>query len=181
MLDFKEFYNKHFDYFLLFFMALTLGFIVYLSIEDSKDNPKIIEKNGRYTYIKNLDFNFFEEKEFLDKNNVSNDEIYLYSLHLNVNKFNEYKEKCDLNNKGDIIDFKFFNNLVGIQERRYLYVDSKQLLKYNEKEIYSKLKMCLNYVIKDLKDNKEILPEKKKLLETIITKIKYNNTNKGYN
>lgn len=181
MFNFKEFYNKHFDYFVLFFMALLLSFIVYLAIEDSKDNPKIIEKNGRYTYINNLDFNFFEEKFFLDKNNITNDELYFYSIYLNINKYNEYKEKCDLNNKGDIIDYKFFNNLVGLKEKRYLYVDTKQLLKYNEKELYSKLKNCLNYTIKDFKENKEIMPEKKKLLDIVLSKLKNNNINKGNN
>lgn len=173
--DLKDFYNKHFDYFVLAFMALCLTTMVLLAINENEKNPKITEKNGRYTYIKNLDKLFQEEKDFLDRSLISNDDIYLYSLFLNINKFQNYKEKCDLNNKGDIIDFKFFNNVVGIKEKRHLYIDNKQLKNYNEKEIYGKLNSCLNYVIDDYKLNKQIIPNKTKLIEKISSEIKQKN------
>lgn len=178
MFNFKDFFKKHFDYVVLTFIVLILSLLVYLSIEDSKNTSKILEKNGRYAYINNLDFNFFKEKDFLDENKITNEEFYLYSIYLNINKFNDYKEKCDLNGKGDIISYRFFNNKIGIQEKRFLYVDTKQLLKYNEKDIYTKLKNCISFTIKDFKENKEILPEKKNLLEIISTKLKNYNQNK---
>lgn len=175
MLIIKEFLNKQIDYVVMFFILFVLFFLVLLSIKDSENNPKILEHNGRYTYIKNLDKLFLKEKDFLNAKQIPNEDLYLYSMYLNINKYSVYKEKCDLNKNGDIIDFKFFNNVIGIKDMRHLYVDTKQLKKYNEKEIYNKLNTCLNYVISEYKTNKQIIPNKVKLIELISSKIKTTN------